>query len=211
MKSLNGTENLKKVNMKTEEIYEETNDFVINSINEIINVQIIIDTDKLINDFETPSADNESPIAVDHNYMYVVVSTPSATKGYENDDNLKLNAEVGDVIRFNTISEYNNMDNSVLLCEVKKVKGANVFGRFKSKFFNKISIEAAIGESPLPPVFVKRAFWFYESSVKKIGKEIFSLKFALYVRRRGQQDPILWGYYICNQVIVVRGLSTIHE
>ncbi|PJJ07125.1 inclusion body protein [Flavobacterium sp. 1] len=197
--------------MKTEEIYEETNDFVINSINEIINVQIIIDTDKLISDFETPSVDDESPIAIDHNYMYVVVSTPNETIGHESNINLKLSAEVGDIIRFNTISEYNNMDNSVLLCEVKKVKGANVFGRFKSKFFNKISIEAAIGESPLPPVFVKRAFWFYESSVKKIGKETFSLKFALYVRRRGQQDPILWGYYICNQVIVVRGLSAIHE
>lgn len=195
--------------MKAEEIYEETNDFVINSINEIINVEIIIDTDRLINDFETPSVDDESPIVIDHNYMYVVVSTPKETVGHESNINLKLSAEVGDVIRFNAISEYNNMDNSVLLYEVKKVKGANVFGKFKSKVFNKISIEAAMGESPLPPVFVKRAFWFYESSVKKIGKETFSLKFALYVRKRGQQDPVLWGYYICNQVIIVKAVSAI--
>lgn len=195
--------------MKTEEIYEEANDFVVNSINEIINVQIVIDTDKLINDFKIRSVDDESPIAIDHNYMYVVVSTPNETVGNENNINLKLSAEVGDVIRFNAISEYNNMDNSVLLCEVKKVKGANVFGKFRSKVFNKISIEAAIGESPLPPVFVKRTFWFYESSVKKIGKETFSLKFALFVRKRGQQDPVLWGYYICNQVIVVKAVSAI--
>jgi hypothetical protein len=195
--------------MKTEEIYEETNDSLVNSINEIINVEIIIDTDRVINDFETPSVDDESPITIDHNYMYVVVSTPNETVGNGKNINLKLSAEVGDVIRFNSISEYNNMDNSVLLCEVKKVKGANVFGKFKSKVFNKISIEAAIGESPLPPVFVKRAFWFYESSVKKMGKETFSLKFALYVRKRGQQDPVLWGYYICDQVIVVKAVSAI--
>jgi hypothetical protein len=210
LESLNGTEKfLKKINMKTEEIYEEANAFLVNSINEIINVQIVIDTDKLINDFKIGSVDDESPIAIDHNYMYVVVSTPNETVGNENNINLKLSAEVGDVIRFNTISEYNNMDNAVLLCEVKKVKGTNVFGKFKSKVFNKIAIEAEIGESPLPPVFVKRAFWFYESSVKKIGKETFSLKFALYKRKRGQKDPILWGYYICNQVIIVKSVSAI--
>jgi hypothetical protein len=195
--------------MNTEEVYEKTNGIEFSSRNEIINVEIIIDTDRVINDFEIPSTDDDSPIVIDHNYMYVVVSTPNETVGNENNLNLKLSAEVGDVIRFNTISEYNNMDNSALLCEVKKIKGANVFGRFKSKVFNKISIEAAIGESPLPPVFVKRAFWFYESSVKKIGKETFSLKFALYIRKRGQQDPVLWGYYICNQVIVVRSESAI--
>lgn len=209
MKSLNGQKKLNKLNMKTEEIYEETNDFVINSINEIINVEIIIDTDRLINDFEAPSTDDESPITIDHKYMYVVVSTPSETVGNEKNINLKFSAEVGDIIRLNAISEYNNMDNSVLLCEVKKVKGANVFGKFRSKVFNKIGIEAAIGESPLPPVFVKRFFWFYESSVKKIGKETFSLKFALFVRKRGQQNPVLWGYYICDQVMVVEAVSAI--
>ena len=197
--------------MKTEEIYEEANDFVVNSINEIINVQIVIDTDKLVNDFETPSVDDESPITIDHKYMYVVVSTPNGTVGNEKNINLKLSAEVGDIIRFNAISEYNNMNNSILLCEVKKVKGANVFGKFRSKDLNNISIEAAMGESPLPPVFAKRVFWFYESSVKKIGKETFSLKFALFVKKRGQQDPVLWGYYICNQVIVVKAVSAIHE
>jgi hypothetical protein len=195
--------------MKTEEIYGETNSFLVNSINEVINVEIIIDTDRLINDFETPSQDADSPIAIDHNYMYVVVSTPSGTSGNENNINLKLSAEVEDVIRFNAISEYNNMDNSVLLCEIKKVKGANVFGKFKSKVYNKISVEAASGKSPLPPEFAKRVFWFYESSVKKMGKETFSLKFALYVRIRGQQDPVFFGYFICHQVIVVEAISTI--
>ncbi|WP_281322452.1 AidA/PixA family protein [Flavobacterium aestivum] len=193
--------------MKTKEIYGAANAFFVNSVNEIINVEIIIDTDRLIDDFENPSQDIDSPIAIDHNYMYVAVSTPNGTVGSENNTKLKLSAEVGDVIRFNAISEYNNMDNSVLLCDIKKVKGANVFKKFKSKVYNKISIEAAIGESPLPPVFAKRNFWFYESSVKKIGKETLSLKFALYVRVRGQKDPVFWGYFICNQVIVVEAIS----
>jgi hypothetical protein len=190
--------------MKTEEIYEKANDFEINSVNENINVQIIIDTDKIINDYRTPSEDENSPIAIDHNYMYMVVSTPNAAIGHENASNLLLSAEVGDLIRFNALSEYNNMDNSVLLCEIKKVKGTNVFGKFKSKVYNKIAIEAAIGESPLPAVFSKKTFWFYESHIKRTGKEIFSLKFALYKRIRGQKDPVLFGYFSLNQIVVVK-------
>jgi hypothetical protein len=195
--------------MNTEEVYEKTNNIEFSSRNENINVQIIIDTDKIINDYGTSSEDESSPIAIDHNYMYVVVSTPNATRGYQNHDNLKLKAEVGDVIRLNAISEYNNMDSSVLLCEIKKVKGTNVFGKFKSKVYNKTSIQAAVGESPLPAVFEKKTFWFYESHIKRTGKETFSLKFALYRRKRGQKDPVLWGYYICSQVIVVEGLPAI--
>lgn len=190
--------------MKTEEIYEGENDFVINSIDKIVNVQIIIDTDKLINDYGTPCEDDNAPIAIDHNYIYVVVSTPNATRGYENDDNLKLKAEVGDVIRLNATSEYNNMDSSVLLFEIKKIKGTNVFEKFKSKVYNKIGIQAAIGESPLPAVFLKKTFCFYESHIKRVGKEIFSLKFALYRRIRGQKEPVLFGYFSFNQIIVVK-------
>jgi hypothetical protein len=190
--------------MKTEEIYEGENDFVINSIDKIVNVQIIIDTDKLINDYGTPCEDDNTPIAIDHNYIYVVVSTPNASRGYENDDNLKLKGEVGDVIRLNAISEYNNMDSSVLLCEIKKIKGTNVFEKFKSKVYNKIGIQAAVGESPLPAVFSEKTFWFYESHIKRVGKEIFSLKFALYRRIRGQKEPVLFGYFSFNQIIVVK-------
>jgi hypothetical protein len=190
--------------MKTEEIYEEANDIEFSSRNENINVQIIIDTDKIINDYGTPSEDESSPIAIDHNYIYVVVSTPNAATGHENATNLLLSAEVGDLIRFNALSEYNNMDNSVLLCEIKKVKGTNVFGKFKSKVYNRTSIQAAVGELPLPAIFLKKTFWFYESHIKRTGKEIFALKFALYTRIRGQKDPVLFGYFSFNQIIVVK-------
>jgi hypothetical protein len=199
----------KQIDMNTEGVYEKTNDIEFSSRNENINVQIIIDTDKIINDYGTPSEDESSPIAIDHNYMYVVVSTPNAATGLENATNLLLSAEVGDLIRFNALSEYNNMDNSVLLCEIKKVKGTNVFGKFKSKVFNKIGIQAAVGESPLPAIFVKKTFWFYESHIKRTGKEIFSLKFALYRRIRGQKDPVLFGYFAYNQIIVIKNEFTV--
>jgi hypothetical protein len=190
--------------MNTEEVYEKTNGIEFSSRNENINVQIIIDTDKIINDYGTPSEDERSPIAIDHNYMYVVVSTPNAATGHENATNLLLSAEVEDLIRFNALSEYNNMDNSVLLCEIKKVKGTNVFGKFKSKVYNKIAIQAAIGESPLPAVFSKKTFCFYEAHIKRTGKEIFVLKFALYRRIRGRKDPVLFGYFTYSQIIVVK-------
>jgi hypothetical protein len=189
--------------MNTEEVYEKTNGIEFSSRNENINVQIIIDTDKIINDYGTPSEDESSPIAIDHNNIYVIVSTPNAATGHKNAINLPLSAEVGDLIRFNALSEYNNMDNSVLLCEIKKVKGTNVFGKFKSKVYSKTSIQAAVGESPLPAIFVKKTFWFYESHIKRTGKEIFSLKFALYTRIRGQKDPVLFGYFSFNQVVVI--------
>lgn len=194
--------------MKTQESNE--NELVeLASTNEIINVEIVIDTDKLISDMKkqgkTPSKIQSSPTGIDHTYQYMVVSTLANIKG-QGTSELTFQAEVGDVVRFNTISEYNNMDNAVLLYGIEKFPGTvvNVFNDFSSKVYTKTVIQANNGQSPLPVSYADVKFWFYESSVAKAGTENFMISFALYTRVRGQANPVLYGYFQWDPTIVVK-------
>lgn len=192
--------------MKTQELNENVG-IELASSNEIINVQIIIDTDKIISDMNKkgikPSQNKDAPTGLDHSYQFMVVSTLANIKGQGTAD-LEFKAEVGDVVRFNTVSEYNNMDNAVLLYQIKKFGGTDVFNEFSSKVYTKKVIQAAGGTSPLPPTFADVRFWFYESSIAKAGTEDFDIRFALYTRVRGQENPVLYGYFYWDPRVVVK-------
>lgn len=192
--------------METQELNENVG-IELASSNEIINVQIIIDTDKIISDMKkkgiTPSTNKDAPTGLDHSYQFMVVSTLANIKGQGTAD-LEFKAEVGDVVRFNTVSEYNNMDNAVLLYQIKKFGGTDVFNEFSSKVYTKKVIQAAGGVSPLPPTFADVRFWFYESSIAKAGTEDFDIRFALYTRVRGQENPVLYGYFYWDPRVVVK-------
>jgi hypothetical protein len=192
--------------MKTQELNENTG-IELASSNEIINIQIIIDTDKIISDLNKkgikPSQNKDLPTGLDHSYQFMVASTLASIKGQGTAD-LEFKAEVGDVVRFNAISEYNNMDNAVLMYNIKKFGGTDVFNEFSSKVYTKKVIQAASGTSPLPPTFAEVKFWFYESSIAKSGTEDFNIHFALYTRVRGQENPVLYGYFYWDPRVVVK-------
>jgi hypothetical protein len=188
--------------MKTQELNENAT-VELASTNEIINVQIVIDTDKILKNFKSPSKDQNNPTGLDHTYQFMVVSTLANIKGQGTAD-LEFSAEVGDVVRFNAISEYNNMDNAVMMYGITKFGGTDVFNAFSSKVYTKTAIQANNGQSPLPPVFASETFWFYESSIAKAGTEDFMIRFALYTRVRGQENPVLYGYFHWDPRVVVK-------
>jgi hypothetical protein len=192
--------------MKTQELNANATAELASS-NEIINVQIVINTDKVVNDMTkrgiTPSKDQNNPTGLDHSYQFMVVSTLANIQGQGTAD-LSFTAEVGDVVRFNAISEYDNMDNAVLMYGITKFGGTDVFNAFSSKIYTKTAIQANNGQSPLPPVFVNETFWFYESSIANSGTEDFMIRFALYTRVRGQQNPVLYGYFQWDPRVVVK-------
>jgi len=177
---------------------------VLESTNEIINIEMIIDTDKIMSKYPLQTNPNQNnPVGLDHTYQYMVASTLSAQSGSGTGD-LSFKANVGDVVRFNMISEYDNFDNAVIMYNVGKFGGDAVFGPFSSKVFTKTAVIPATGTSPLPPTFEPMKFWYYETDILKTGTENFNISFALYKRDRNNPNPVLYGYFYWDPTVIVK-------
>jgi hypothetical protein len=174
-------------------------DIQINSKNNITNIQITINTDILINRYHTPSIVHARPTWIDRDLEFIVVSNQTSIGGQGSSD-LIFSASAGDVVRIYGTSEYNNMDNAVLIYRIAKHGGYDVFSPFISRKYG----QQADSAQGLPPVFKQMGFWFYETSVQKAGTEKWYVSFALYIRVRGQVDPVLYGYFYWNPTVVVK-------
>lgn len=169
----------------------------------ITNVQITIDTDRLIKDYPNPSQDPGSPTGIAHNYQYMVVSGNEAINGQGTAD-LEFTAYPGDEVRFTMTSEYNNMDNPVLMYGITKFgEGTDVFGTFTSESATD-STPVPNGNAVVPPVYAEETFYYYQANVKQSGQEHFMISFAMYERVRGGGDPQLIGYFIWDPTITVK-------
>jgi hypothetical protein len=170
--------------------------------NVITNIQITIDTDRLIQDIPNPSKNIKSPTGISHIYQYMVVSGNEAISGQGGAD-LNFNAEVGDAVRIHATSEYDNYDNPVLIYDIKRFQGDQVFSTFNSEILTKTTVEPSTPKV-LPPTYAKEKFWFYQANVKNTGAEGFMIYFAMYVKERGNPNPQLFGYYYWDPTITVK-------
>jgi nematocidal protein AidA len=169
---------------------------------QITNIQVTIDTDRLIQNFPNPSKDQNKPTGVDHSYQFMVASNVTAITGQGGAD-LNFAATVGDVIRLYGTSEYNNMDNAVIIYGINKFGGTNVFSNFETKLFTKVAVLPTPPNS-LPPTFESQKFGFYEADVVNTGTENYTIQFAVYVRDRSQANPVLYGYFYWDPTITVK-------
>ncbi|WP_459209756.1 inclusion body family protein [Aquimarina rhabdastrellae] len=181
------------------EVLEDTLDYA--ALSGITNLQTVIDTSKVIRDFKNPSKDKNRPTAINPSgYMYMVVSDNQAISG-QGTININFNASVGDVVRMSAVSEFNNFENPVVLYNVAKLSGDDVFSSFISRSFE-TKTPIPNKPNPLPPLFENRTFSFYQADVEKVGSQNFTIWFALYERRRGG-NPELYGYFKWDPKITV--------
>lgn len=172
-----------------------------------IYVQLTFDTDRLvdacINGKIPLSKDANAPSVIDQSYVLAVASNGSLIK-----DNarkvINLRANVGNYIQFHGVSEYNNMDNPILIYAVDKSSGNDVLGDFVSRKLVLPVLEP--GKDVLPPVITEMDFWYLGAIAVHKGRGIFNIKFALYQRDRKQEDPILYSFFCWQLKIVVRGI-----
>lgn len=169
--------------------------------NEIINVQIIIDTDKIINEHRAPSNDQNNPTLLGHQYQFMVVSNSEKIIGQENAD-LKFQGEHGDLLRF-YVTPDDCMYMDAFLYGVKKIGGNHVFSDFSFKAGRRNSVKSNEGSSPIPPLIYEVPFYFYEAWIENTGTVSLEIRFALYKRVRGHENPILHGYFCFNPNIVI--------
>lgn len=168
---------------------------------EIVNIQIVIDTDAITTDYPNPSKDPAHPTGLPHNYMYMVATRASTISGSGTPD-LTITADVGDVIRWYAVSEYGNFDSAVVVYNIAKFGGTTVFNNLTFSVYTRQGILPADGTT-LPVGFSSQNFWFNQANVISTGTENYNIQFALYTRQRGVANPVLFGYYYWDPTIIV--------
>ncbi|PWK78338.1 inclusion body protein [Mucilaginibacter oryzae] len=174
----------------------------LSSSQEIINIQIVIDTDAITNDYPNPSQDPNNPTGLPHTYMYMV-ATRGNTIGGSGGADLNVKADVGDVIRWYAVSEYGNFDSSVVIYKLAWYAQDVVFDGETFNVYNRTGILPAKGTA-IPVGYSVQNFWFNQATVVAKGTEQYNVQFALYVRQRGVDQPVLFGYYYWDPTITVQ-------
>lgn len=166
--------------------------------NKVINVNIIIDTSKLMSDCTNPSKDPNNPTGIGHQYQFMVVSDGASAVQGQGTGDLSFDATQGDVVRFTAISEFNNFNNPVVLYNLFKYGGSDVFAQphFTLQPFSDVSTVAPSNFNPLRVNTVTQNFWFAQNTVNNKGTENFGLYFAVY-----NPDLSLFGYFSWDPAI----------
>lgn len=160
----------------------------------IINLNVVINTDGLKQKFQNPSQDQNNPTGISHEdaYMFVLDHRAISDQGT---GNLNFAAKVGDRLRINGTSEHDNFEQSILIYKIDKFSGVNVFDMFKYSIITQPTPQP--GPNVLPPKIVNRDYWFYETNIINPGVEGYRIWFALYVESK------LYGYFYWDPTVTV--------
>ncbi|MEQ9766474.1 inclusion body family protein [Pectobacterium versatile] len=178
----------------------------LNSSNNVINVIVIIDTDRIINDpsIKSVSKDQAHPTPIGHQYSYMVAPNQSAISG-EGTGDLNIRANRDDVIRWTGISESANSDSSVLIYGLPRYAGDTVFTQVEFANSSRLEAEPAPtnNTSPFPVTFTEQKHWYTQATITKLGTEQYQVQFALYHRPHGGNQE-LYGYFQWDPTITVK-------
>lgn len=178
----------------------------------VISITSVIDTDKILAKYGRQSTPNHmKPISITdlqssaEHYFFMVASNTTINSG-QGTAYLNFNANVGDLVRFSSVSGSNNMDDAVLLYDITQYSGTQVFNTFHIEDFNKVVpvLKSVSSSSIAVDTHPDQYFHSFASSVQRAGTEIFWVHFAIYTRNNnGKMD--LCGYYRWEPTIVVKG------
>ncbi|MBQ4766291.1 hypothetical protein F9U42_03965 [Pectobacterium versatile] len=181
-----------------------TND--LKSTNNVINVIVIIDTDRIINDpSKYPvSKDQNRPTPISHQCSYMVAPSQSVVSG-EGTGDLNIRANRDDVIRWTGLSESCNSDSSVLIYGLPKSSGDTVFTGLEFVNSGRLAAEPAPtnNTSPFPVTFTEQKHWYAQATISQLGTEQYLVRFALYYRPDGKNQE-LYGYFHWDPTITVK-------
>ncbi|QEC78329.1 inclusion body family protein [Mucilaginibacter ginsenosidivorax] len=173
--------------------------------NEIVYIQIVIDTEAIIADNPTPSTNADSPTGLAHNYMYMVATRGNVfTPQSEGTADLNVKAITGDVIRWYAVSENGNFDTAVAIYKIARYDGSDdVFSTVDFNVFNRTGI-LPTDRTTFPITFSLQSYWFNSATILKTGTENYSISFALYRHTRDQAEPVLFGYFWWDPTLTIQ-------
>lgn len=170
-----------------------------------IDILAVIDTDYIKRTYgPKPNSTPNTPFDIDHNSEYMIcINSRGTVKGQATAD-IEFQAYPGDHISFRATSADQNSDDAVILYNIQKFGGTDVFNRFVC---NIVTRNRAVEPDPasingLPPKFVTESFTSLDSVVARGGKENFQVCIAVYTTVKGQEQQ-LYGYYRWDPTITV--------
>lgn len=181
------------------------------SSNNITNILFVANTDKIMARCAAlgilPSQNSEEPTDLFGKGIsdaIVMIASNEKTISGGNTANLVFAANVGDVVRFTGLSEYNNFDNPVIVYAIKYYDKDRVFGEFRSKTYEKEIPVGTSGSSALPSKCEENTFNFFTTDIIRTGTEAYNVHFAIYKLNTGTGDcGELYGYFKYDPSVVV--------
>ncbi|GLY59366.1 AidA/PixA family protein [Pectobacterium carotovorum] len=167
----------------------------------IIYINTTIDTDAIINDSSIKiSTDEKKPQLIDNKFAYMVTTNDLAIMGSGTGE-LSIVANIDDIIRWSSMSESANIDSSVIIYNISKNTGPNIFSN--PEFYKRKRSAAEPGSLiPIPVSFVEQNNWYMQSTLLATGTQSYNIQFALYNRPNGQEQKIYSYFEIAASVSV---------
>ncbi|WP_337883380.1 inclusion body family protein [Chromobacterium haemolyticum] len=169
-----------------------------------IYINMIVDTEAIIERYKNPSTVEQSPTMVNDTSLFYFVATKGNTITGSGTGNLKISATVGDGVRWAGVSESNNFENSVMVYKIQHQSGQEVMSDAKFMVYTKEAAVPASNKEPFPPKSKDQAYWFMSAEIIGKGMENYTVHFAVFNRpKNGPQT--LYGYFKWDPAIEVKG------
>jgi nematocidal protein AidA len=178
-----------------------------------IDILTVIDTEAIKSYWNksdpsrTPSQEKGTPTGLDHSNKYMICTGSRGIISGQGTGDLSFKAYVEDSVRFVGVSAYDNADDAVIIYNIKKFKGDDVFNQFNSNVYVRKEAVQPDPNSPsrdgLPALHVPTNFATFEASVRQSGTEFFGVCFALYTLSDNRQRQDLYGYFWWDPTITV--------
>ena len=165
-------------------------------MSEIIDIEIVVDTQNLVQSTPNPSQDPTKPTWVAHNFAYMIASAGYVRSGQATGD-LSISTDVGDVIRWRMISLSGNTNYSANLDNITYLSGNNVTAPATGFLTQPQTTEPGTTPGPitLPPKFVTTPQFDYyvDAAVIASGTQNYSVLFQVLSYDKGTLKSL--GYF----------------
>ncbi len=174
------------------------------STENVVNIQITIDTDGIMSDFSpNPSPNPNNPVGTNHRYSYMVATSANVFSAQtEGTADLEIQANVGDYINWHITSEYGNVKNPVIMTDIFKYSGTNVFNNITP---TSVTENTVVMDSESQVSLQNQTFSFFSAHIENAGTEGYGVVFALYYVDNDEYK--IYDYYKWDPTIIIEEIG----
>lgn len=174
----------------------------------IIDVEVVIDTQTLLQSSYKPSNDPNNPTGLPHVGFAYMIAQPTFVSSGQASGNLSLNALVGDVIQWRMLSLSGNSGQAAVLYGVPQFAGSIVTGAVTGQIeqpYEPLATLQADGNNYNPPQYstITANDYFLQADITGHGTEQYKVCFYITTPNAQTGQPTLAGYYYWDPTITV--------
>lgn len=158
-----------------------------------IDILVAMDTDSLLNVYNNGSSDPKKPKVIKHEYVYMITPSKNVVSNQASGE-LHVKANVGDTLRYFSLSETLNLETQVFVYRIYADKNDTISEPKVVSLENTPCV--VIEDGDITKAFQSKCTNYYLSSVtKRAGTVSYRVLFALFVKDRELNKMVLQGYF----------------